>query len=322
MELLDSQLAQLNIIYKDYQRICEMLTYEEVVLDQKLCQKLEKDKAKLSSTATIFEIYTRAINDKDEFQKLLLTSPKDEHSLIIKEIDNLTESINELSYKLANLLKEQLDTFDSILVLIQHNNDYASELLQNNIVTGYLAFCTAHNLKSYHKENKNTIELKITGTSAKEYFKSEIGVHKALYEGTTSFCIVYVLDCPTEEEVSFDEKDINLQTCRSSGAGGQHINTTDSAIKVTHLKTGISTICQSERSQFQNKVQALEQLKEKVTAYYIKKHNDYINSQRTKQYKSLNLKDEAKFYNYDTKSILSKNNLKLSFDDFLNGKQL
>lgn len=321
MELLDNQLEQLNIIFEDYQKICEMLTYEEVILDQRLCQKLEKDKVRLSPIASEFDEYKKACNDRQEFQKLLSTSTKDEQSQIINEIDTLTTRINELCLKLSNLLKEQNATLSSILVLVQHNNDHTSELLQKDIVLGYLAFCKEHNLQTSQSENKNTIELKITGQSAKEFFLSDIGVHKVLREETTSFCIVYVLDYPTEEGISFGEKDITIQTCRSSGAGGQHINTTDSAIKVTHIKTGISTICQSERSQFQNRVQALEQLKEKVTAYYSKKHSDYINTQRTKQYKSLNLKDEVKFYNYDTKSISSKN-IKLSFDDFLKGKQL
>ena len=322
MELLDKQLAQLNNIYQDYLKVCDMLTYEEVVLDQRLCQKLEKDKIKLSTIATKFERYQNALNDKKEFQNLLDNSSKEEQNQITKEINCLNEQIDKLSLELSNLLKEQNSTDNTTLVLIQHNNDYTSELLQKDIVLGYSEFCNEHNLNAIRSENKNTIELKISGTSAKEYFNDEIGVHKVTNEGTTSTCIVYVLDCPAEEEISFDEKDINIQTCRSSGAGGQHINTTDSAIKATHLKSGISTICQSERSQFQNKVQALEQLKEKVLAFYNKKHNEYITTQRTKQYKSLNLKDEVKFYNYNTKTIVTKSNLTLTFDNFLKGKQL
>ena len=322
MELQDKQLSQLNTIYKDYLKICDMLTYEEVVLDSKLCQKLEKDKAKISQLATKFEQYNQAVRDKEEFLSLLDTCSKEEHHLFLKEIDNLSNLISSISIELSNLLKAQDTTQDSIIVLIQHNNDYVSELLQKDILNGYLEFSREHNLQISFSENKNTTELKITGNSAYAYFKGEIGVHKAIKEGTISSCIVYVLHAPEEETISFDDNDINIQTCRSSGAGGQHINTTDSAIKATHIKSGISTICQSERSQFQNKVQAIEQLKEKVSEFYNKKHNDFISNQRTKQYKSLNLKDEIKTYNYDTKNISSKSNNSLSFDDFLKGKQL
>ena len=299
-----------------------MLTYEEVVLDPKLCQKLEKDRVKLYDIATQYEEYKNAINDKAEFQNLLLSCSKEEQASVIKEIDNITDKINSLSINLSNLLKAQNSTSSSIIVLIQHNNDYTSETLQKNILTGYLEFCKNHDLQIIQSENKNTIELKISGNNALEYFKDEIGVHKAQQEKDTSFCIVYVLNCPIEETISFEPQDITIQTCRSSGAGGQHINTTDSAIKVTHLKSGISTICQNERSQFQNRVQALEQLKEKVYAFYNKKHNDYINTQRTKQYKSLNLNNEVKFYNYTTKSITNKNKQTIPFDDFIKGKQL
>ena len=322
MELLSTELAQLNSIYNEYQKCCEMLTYEEVVLDQKLCQKLEKDRVKLYDIATQYEEYNNAINDKAEFQNLLLSCSKDEQASVIKEIDNITDKISLLSINLSNLLKAQNSTSTSIIVLIQHNNDYTSETLQKNILTGYLEFCKNHDLQIIQSENKNTIELKISGNNALEYFKDEIGVHKAQQEKDTSFCIVYVLNCPIEETISFEPQDITIQTCRSSGAGGQHINTTDSAIKVTHLKSGISTICQNERSQFQNRVQALEQLKEKVYAFYNKKHNDYINTQRTKQYKSLNLNNEVKFYNYTTKSITNKNKQTIPFDDFIKGKQL
>ena len=322
MELLNTQLAQLNTIYNDYQKICEMLNFEEVVLDSKLCQKLEKDRAKVSLIVSKFELYQKTVKDKSEFENILLTSPKEEQTLIQKELDNLTEQISSLSLELSNLLKEQNAENSNILVLVQHNNDYTSETLQKLILCGYQEFCKVHNLQVAMSENKNTTELKITGHSAKEFFETEKGVHKAVIEGETSHCLVYVLDHPTEEEISFEEKDIKVQTCRSSGAGGQHINTTDSAIKVTHLKSGISTICQSERSQFQNRVQALEQLKEKVMSFYDKKHNECITNQRTKQYKSLNLKDEVKLYNYNTKTIISKNSNNLTFDNFLKGKQL
>ena len=264
----------------------------------------------------------KTVKDKSEFENILLTSSKEEQTLIQKELDNLTEQISSLSLELSNLLKEQNAENSNILVLVQHNNDYTSETLQKLILCGYQEFCKVHNLQVTMSDNKNTTELKITGHSAKEFFETEKGVHKAVIEGETSHCLVYVLDHPTEEEISFEEKDIKVQTCRSSGAGGQHINTTDSAIKVTHLKSGISTICQSERSQFQNRVQALEQLKEKVIAFYDKKHNECITNQRTKQYKSLNLKDEVKLYNYNTKTIISKNSNNLTFDNFLKGKQL
>ena len=89
MELLSTELAQLNSIYNKYQKCCEMLTYEEVVLDQKLCQKLEKDRVKLYDIATQYEEYNNAINDKTEFQNLLLSCSKDEQASVIKEIDNI-----------------------------------------------------------------------------------------------------------------------------------------------------------------------------------------------------------------------------------------
>ena len=162
-----------------------MLTYEEVVLDQKLCQKLEKDKVKLSTIATKFERYQNALNDKKEFQNLLGNSSKEEQNQIIKEISCLSKQIDQLSLELSNLLKEQNSTDNTILVLIQHNNDYTSELLQKDIVLGYSEFCNEHNLNAIRSENKNTIELKISGTSAKEYLLNLDAKSAILMDATT-----------------------------------------------------------------------------------------------------------------------------------------
>jgi peptide chain release factor 1 len=215
---------------------------------------------------------------------------------------------------------EQDSSFDKILVLIQSNNNN-SETMQEDIKNGYTEFCKNQNWQYNIKKNKNSYELEILGGSAKTYFEKEIGIHKSTNDSDLS-CTIYVLNLPLKENISFEEKDIQIQTCRASGAGGQHINTTDSAIKIIHLKSGISTTCQSERSQFQNKQKALDQLKEKVTEFYQKQQDEYINKQRTSQYKSLNLKNETKVYDYSTKTIVDKNKRTILLKDFLNGKNL
>src|SRR5690606_13347159 len=120
--------------------------------------------------------------------------------------------------------------------------------------------------------------IEISSEFAFGYLRSEIGVHRlvrispfdANARRHTSFAAVYLY--PEVEEVDFDldEKDIKVDTFRAGGAGGQHINKTDSAVRMTHLPTGIVVSCQSERSQHKNRASAIKMLRAKV----YQKHRD------------------------------------------------
>ena len=318
MDLLDKHRNHLNNIIEDFDRINEMLTYEEVVLDAKLCQKLERDKKEISAIATKYQQYQKNENDIKEFKSLEKSNSISNVELeeIKLEITNLTNHNTQLAKEIISLIELKDATTTSIIVLIQNNS--TCNQLQQDITNGYIKFCETRNLSVNKNSNKNTIALNISGINASDYFKAEIGVHKTT---TGENCTVFVLEEPKKAVVSFATEDIKIQTSRSSGAGGQHINTTDSAIKATHIPTGISTTCQSERSQFQNKEQAIEKLKEKVLKFYQDKYDTFITEQRTKQYKSLNLKDETKLYNYQNSTIVSKSK-SLPFNNFLNGEEL
>ena len=319
MDLLSNYRNYLNNIAEDFDRINEMLTYEEVVLDAKLCQKLERDKKEISTIATKYQELLKIEKDIVEFQSLESSNTMSNTELMdIKlELSNLTTKNEKIAKELLSLIQTKDATISSIIVLVQNNS--SNNQLQQDIRNGYIEFCNKHNLTVDEKVNKNTIELTINGINAHNYFKTEIGIHKN--NETADTCTIFVLETPKQENISFNNDDIKIQTSRSSGAGGQHINTTDSAIKATHIPTGISTTCQSERSQFQNKEQAIEKLKEKVFNYYQDKYYKFINEQRTKQYKSLNIKDETKNYNYQNSTIVSKTK-SISFNNFLNGEEL
>jgi peptide chain release factor 2 len=134
--------------------------------------------------------------------------------------------------------------------------------------------------------------IKITGEMAYGWFKTESGVHRlvrispfnAAGKRMTSFASAWVYpEIDDNIDIKIEEKDLRIDTYRSSGAGGQHVNTTDSAVRITHMPTGIVTQCQSDRSQHRNKAEAMRMLKARLFDLEMQKKNDEVNKQNAQK---------------------------------------
>lgn len=134
--------------------------------------------------------------------------------------------------------------------------------------------------------------IKIKGDMAYGWMKSESGVHRlvrispfnAAGKRMTSFASCWVYP-EIDENISIvlEDKDIRIDTYRASGAGGQHVNTTDSAVRITHLPTNIVVQCQNDRSQHRNKAEAMQMLKSRLYDFELKKKNEAINKQNAEK---------------------------------------
>ena len=319
MQSFEEVLAKIKDFYKEYLTKSEMLSYEEVFLDKKLYLNIEKQKNNLQPLAEKYEEYTttqKALNDIKNLTEL----DNSEKLLFEEEKENLINKTKKIEQELKKLLIDINSKNQTIIVEINKSKDDLSDKLCKDLCLSYFAFCKDNNL-SFENVLGEDNKIQISGQNAKEYFEKEIGKHLAINEDKKGFCNVYVYDLTSLIQIVFNEDDVKITTCRSSGAGGQHINTTDSSIKVTHLPTNLTAVSQDERSQFQNKQKALERLKQKVLNFANKQKEDLILKQKKEQQKITLNNDFVREYSYQKQQVKKQNQI-LNLTEFLAGKIL
>ena len=251
--------------------------------------------------------------------KALLEEPgaldPDFKQMIQQEISEKSQDVEKLENNLKILLLPK-DVNDGKNVIVEIRGGAGGEeaaLFAHSLLRMYTMYVQS---KGWQLEmlNLNETELggvkeaifSVDGAGAYNRLKYESGVHRVQRvpetetQGRIHTSTATVAVMPQAEEVDFalDMKDLRIDTFRSSGAGGQHINKTSSAIRVTHLPTGMVVECQNERSQFQNKDKALEILRSRLLAQKQKEQQDAINANRQGQVGTGDRSEKIRTYNF------------------------
>ena len=326
-------------IEKRFNELTELVSNPEIIADQTEWKKLIKERASLEDVVSARHDLIKLNNDLDQIEETLKTE-KDEELLeaFEEEKEICEEKIEKAEEDLKILLlpKDENDDNNVIMEIRAGVGGEESALFATELFTMYKRFAERNRWKV---EINDIAEMElggirecsftIIGKGAYSKLKYESGVHRvqrvpeteAQGRVHTSTATVAVL--PEVEDIDFDiqEKDLRIDTYRSSGAGGQKVNKTDSAVRMTHIPTGIVVACQDERSQFKNKDKAMSILKSKLYDFYRSQRDSEYAKNRKNQVGNDERCERIRKYNYPQERIHNHriNYTVYSLDSFLDG---
>ena len=296
-----------------YNYLTEELSKPETLNDIKKMTTLSKEQASLTEIIDKYKEYKKVLSDKEEAEELL--NDKEMAAFAKEEIASLKKKKKKIEKELEILLLPK-DPNDDKNIIVEIRGAAGGD--EANLFAGDL-----FDMYSHYAENMgwkvevtnaiegtsggySQIEFMIKGENVYSKLKYESGTHRVQRVPTTesqgrvhtSTATVAVL--PEVEDIDFEikESDIRVDVFRSSGAGGQGVNTTDSAVRITYLPTGTIVTCQNERSQLKNKEQAMKVLKSKIYEDLQRKQNAELEDERRSKIGTGDRAEKIRTYNY------------------------
>ena len=312
----NSLLEKLETFYIRFREIGQLITDPEVIQDMNRFVKLNKEYRDLEQIVEAGDELKRAVSSYDEAQEILNTeTDKELKERAEMEIEELGAKIPELESKVKMLLvpADPEDSKNVILEIRAGTGGDEASLFAGDLFRMYTKFCESKRWKievtNYSEGTSGgykEIVANITGDGVYGIMKYESGVHRVQRVPATetqgrvhtSAATVAVLPEAEEVDVVLNPADIRKDTYCSSGPGGQSVNTTYSAIRLTHIPTGIVVTCQDEKSQLKNLAKAMTELRSRIYAIEHQKYLDEIASKRKTMVSTGDRSAKIRTYNY------------------------
>ena len=296
-------------------KIEQLLSDPDIVKDQVAYQKHVKAHGELNKVVSVFRTYENVISELEDSNELLKDNDPEIKEMAKEEIVSLTARKESLEEDLKILLipKDPLDDKNVIVEIRAGTGGEEAGLFANDIFRMYNRYAETKNWKVEIMDSHPTgvgglkeVVAMIKGKGAYSYFKYESGTHRVQRvpatetQGRIHTSAITVAVLPEAEDVELDLKtaDVKVDVFRASGPGGQSVNTTDSAVRLTHLPTGVVATCQDQKSQLKNKLKAMQVLKARILDAKVKEENAKRSAERKGQIGSGDRSERIRTYNF------------------------
>ena len=311
-----SIVKKLELIQEQYHSIANQLADEGIQSDGKKMVELSKEFSRIEPVVVLFEKYQSLEEEKQAAEELIKDDDGSMSELAKEEIDSISEQLIIIQDEITPMLlsSDSRDGSNVFLEIRAGTGGDEAAIFAGDIFRMYARFCEK-NSWSLEILNQNEtgqggfkeIIAKVIGSGVFAKLKFESGTHrvqripKTESQGRihTSACTVAIIaEADEMNEVEISNNDVRVDTYRASGAGGQHVNKTDSAVRLTHIPTGIVAECQDNRSQHKNRAKAVSLLKAKIYDMEQKKIQDQQAEERKMLVGSGDRSERIRTYNY------------------------
>ena len=308
-------------IKQEYKEISQQLSDENILKDRGKYAQLAKRFAYMEKICNFLQTREEYFKEKGHLMEIISDSKEDPEmkSLAQEELVRLEGEIKVLDKKIEDkILEEDQPDYDIIIEIRAAAGGEEAALFSSSLFKMYSKYCE---IKGWRTEvlSSNMTEIggfkeivfSIKGKGAYSHLKFESGVHRVQRVPVTesggrthtSTVTVAVLIEPKEIDLKINPDDLKVDTFRSSGAGGQHVNVTDSAVRMTHSPTGIVVSCQDERSQIKNRAKALRVIKARIMERMIGEEADKVIQNRRTQVGTGDRSEKIRTYNFSERRI-------------------